>query len=185
MKHSVYHLRYQLTSGTVELESLRILAHRSLCWAGHEVALYVLGSSHAVSVQRPGYQFTEILACGSPPIGGETLYELVFGRLGVTTTEHARPLDSNLADSGLTCRLQASILPRDRATGLCNGYPADRSLVVEFPAAWKAGDSEAGAVTRLAWSMSERALRIETVHTYPEESLAAYTLTEWLLGEER
>ena len=155
MQHRIENLCYQLVQGQVCLEPLRILARREIEWNGWIVAFHVLGASHAITLKRDGTSITELYTCASFATSVPVLAQSQ-GRLPVTLCPDVPVLDCRV-------RLERFSLLDGDALRL-DVLEAD-SLAVTFPHA--SGDIP--PITRLGWQVRERSLRIETIHTYPEE----------------
>jgi hypothetical protein len=170
MQHSIYDLRYRLTPGHVELEPLRVLACRTAEWIDWRVTFHVLGASHAVVLERGGQTITELLTC-RPAAGASNPL-----------------LDLACDDSATGCATRDGIECRVRISPMLLGDGDDLRTVVEpgcrmdysFPA--RAG--EQAPMTRIGWRVDGRALRVETVHTYPEAGRGVRSETVFIIGEE-
>jgi hypothetical protein len=154
--YRVGELRYFLIPGeTSWLESLRIIDSRRRTWAGREVTFYALGASHALSIRDQDRQVTELLSCRGGFRKDPCLAEMAAGEpFEVTTVIH---------DMRYSFRLTLHSLQGNDA--LLGRYPDGNEIAVAYPRQ----KDFVTPVTRIGWLLEPGALRLETLHTYPEE----------------
>ena len=156
MNLSADQLRFLLVRGRTELGALRIFDSRQIVWRERRVAFYVLGASHAVSIEcGTGVPLFEVLSCASAIGAGEIL---------VSSSANApQELSITVGDLQYACRLTPFALSA-WADRFERAYPASDRLRVAY------APSDAGAVpvTHVGWRAGGE-LTIETVHTYPRE----------------
>ena len=164
-KHSIESLRYRLFLGSVDIAPLRILAFRQISWLDWLVTFTILGASHALKLTRSDETIGELLTCAPPTAEGEPIKE-------------RRPPDNGFSAS--VCDLQwnwrSVVEPCGQNPVLRS--PADESLTTRFPAGLE-------AVTMIGWFAGKSGLRVETVHTYPEEARLIRTWTHIRPGTKR
>jgi hypothetical protein len=88
-----------------------------------------------------------------------------------------RPGDLCVATHGLICRTYLAPFALCEGDALCKDFPAAGRLEVAYPCA----GGTPPAFTRLGWHADGERLRVETVHTYPEEGRGVRTRTEFSL----
>ena len=169
MNLSISALRYRLLDGIPCLEPLRVLERRAAYWQGWQVHCYILGASHAVCLEREGAYLTEILTCLPPGGSLRALAEAAADRPGAVC----------VAAHGLICRACLAPFALCEGDALCENFPAAGRLEVAYPCATGAPP----AFTRLGWYGDGKQLRVETIHTYPEEGRGVRTRTEFFLQE--
>lgn len=173
MRFSVEGLRFQLVAGEVCVAPLRVLAFCEKAWRGGNVTFFVLGASHAVQITVGNVSVTEMLTCGAVESQRERLL-LESGATSPTSLEGEIP--------GL--RFAVEIYPFALAEGdeLRGNFDNRDILTLAYPPI--CSPTDASPVTRLGWQIEGEELRVETVHTYPEEGRGARTRSVYtLLGE--
>ncbi len=154
MQQSAEQLSYCLLPGEADLRPLRILDSRELAWGDWAVRIHVLGASHAVEFRRGDACVTELLTCVRPEFAQAPLLGLKAGVLG----------EGCASVPGLICRVRLVPFCLREGDTLDGLFPAERRMDVNFPCA-----GGAAPVTRVGWRQAGNTLRIETVHSYPEE----------------
>ena len=155
-QHSVSALRYFLLEGRVRLEPLRVFRSRRVPWGRHAVTFHALGTSHAVVVEREDASLTELLTCASGDLQARVIQQ--------RAANSDWSMSCTVGGVRYDCRLSGFDLNGgDRLRGAFRN--ADR-LVFGYGRA--AGADE--PMTRIGWRTDERALAVETLHTYPHES---------------
>jgi hypothetical protein len=154
-------LVYRIYAVRPPLKPLRVIDERAIAWVDCRVTFYVLGASHAVCIDGPGTHVTELLACLPPPDSVPLLAEAPIAGLFAERQICA-------AVPGLVCRTTLNILPSDTGGLLDGDYSREERLEAAFPS--PAGEETPW--TRIGWRASENVLRVETVHTYPEDRRA-------------
>lgn len=152
--YSTATLRYALLLGPVELAPLRVLASRCIRWKGWNVTFYALGASHAVCLERGESRVTELLACA---VGAGASVPVVQDDAEITNL--------CLRAEGLCCEVALTPFALTQDTGLLRVSDPDSRLEFAYPPPCNA----ATPYTRIGWRVTEEALHVETVHTYPEE----------------
>jgi len=154
--YRVGELRYFLIAGeTSWLEGLRIIGSKQRVWANREVTFYALGASHALSVRHGDSQVTELLSCRGSFRQDQCLAEMAASEpFEVSTVVH---------EMRYSFRLTIHSLLGDDV--LLGRYPDEDEITVAYPRQEKF----ATPVTRIGWMIGSHALRLETLHTYPEE----------------
>ncbi|HLJ54259.1 MAG TPA: DUF2617 family protein [Chthonomonadaceae bacterium] len=161
MHQSAEQLSYRLIAGPADLRPLRILASRGVAWAGWQVALYVLGASHAVELRRGRARMTELLTCVPPPGAHASLMALsAAGSEGCCEAQ------------GLRFRVRLASFDLVAGDDLLGCFDDEARLDVAFPPG-----AAGGAVTRIGWRIDARWLTVETVHSYPEEGRGIRSFT--------
>lgn len=153
--HRVAALRYFLLAGRPRLAPLRVLESRRMPWGRAEVTFCVLGTSHAVLVEREGARLTELLTCAPGNLGAQIVEQRAAGS------------DWSLcgAVAGLRCDCRLSGFDLDGRERLRGAFAdADR---LSFAYGAEAGVDE--PLTLIGWRTRERTLAVETLHTYPHE----------------
>lgn len=173
-----YQLVHRVYAGAVDLAPLRILDSRTIDWAGLRVTFHVLGASHAVTIEGPGVHITELLACTAPP-------ETSISPLLETPVCDWHEAGSKTAsiDFGTMVNMVKMIAthwPQSEKDTLSGEYAPDSRLEVPFPAE----PGHETPWTRIGWITSPvgaqpTVLRVETVHTYPEEARAVRTISKF------
>ena len=164
-------LQYRLLEGRIDLEPLRILASRQTLWAGRRVTFFVLGASHAVVIERDNSVVTELLACALPVGQSRVLAE----RAGDTAQSLC------LRTNGLRYEARLSPFSAEDGDTLRAEFPDDNRLDVAYPVL----PDGATPVTRVGWRLSESQLRVETIHTYPEERRGVYSCSVFSLEDSK
>ncbi len=155
-------LRYFLIAGeTSWLESLRIIDSRQRSWANREVTFYALGASHALSVRQDDRQVTELLSCSGSFRKAQCLAEMAINE--------AIQVSTVINDMRYSFRLTLHNLHGNDV--LLRRYPKDHEITIAYPRR-QGSDTP---VTRIGWLEEPRALRLETLHTYPEEGRGVRT----------
>lgn len=162
MNTSIATLRYRILDGPVSLEPLQVLQSRCIVWEGWTLSFSVLGASHAVTFAKAGAQFSEVLACASPTGPISATLDLP----GCVPSEPLTLLHG--------VQIRGVIIPfsLDAGDDLHYPYPPGSRLDRPFPVV--AGQLP---VTRIGWRPDGNTLVVETVHTYPEESVGVRTKT--------
>ena len=158
MIHSAATLRYFLLEGRVRLEPLKVFDSRRVEWGDRVVTFFVLGTSHAIRVERGGTTLTELLTCADSDLEARVLEQ----RASSPDWTLARRVDHLEYE----CRLSSVALHRPE--GLRAVFrPADQ-LTVTY------GESQdvPAPMTFVGWRVEETALSVETLHTYPQEKRA-------------
>ena len=153
--HSVATLHYFLLAGRPLLERLRVFDSRRVPWVGRVVTFYVLGTSHAVLVERDDTTLTELLTCAAGDLGVQVLER----RAAASDSLIVRTVDQLRYD----CRL--SPVELDGADGLRGDFASSDQLAVSYGAAHGAAEP----MTHIGWRVDDAALLVETLHTYPHE----------------
>ena len=164
MIHSAATLRYFLLEGRARLEPLRVFDSRSVSWQGHLVTFCVLGTSHAVVVERGEAALTELLTC-APGHRGATVLEQ---RAASANWSATHKIDHLRYD----CRLSRFALGGDnplRGTFA----PGDR---LAFTYKMEHGSEP---MTRIGWRADDETLSVETVHTYPHDGVGIRSESEF------
>lgn len=169
MNLATSHLRYRLLEGSVSLEPLRILAAHALEWRQWRVTFTILGASHAIRLEKGGLLLTELLACAEPTGSGRVLAQVA-----------EFPGTACYAAEGLLCRATLTPFPLEGDDRLQGDFAMERQLAVAYPTLPQ-GETP---LTRLGWQATDRRLRVETVHTYPEERRGIRSLTVFEAREE-
>ena len=163
MQHCIENLCYQLVPGQVRLEPLRILALREIEWNGWTVAFHVLGASHAITLKRDDICITELFTCATVATSVPV----------VAQSQGKLPITLCLNVPGLDCRIRLERFSLSDGDALRRDVPESDRLVVAFPHA----PGDIAPITRLGWQVTEQSLRIETIHTYPEERSGVRSVT--------
>ena len=161
-KYTIRGLRYFLIEGgTSWLESLRIIGLKQLLWADRDVILYALGASHAVSVRHREKQVTELLSCSGHFRADQYLAEMAASHpFEISTTIH-----------GMSYRFRLTLHTLQGNDALLGRYPHEDEITVAYPPQ----PEFATPVTRIGWHIEPGVLRLETLHTYPEEQSGVRT----------
>ena len=154
MIHGTRTLRYYLLSGSANLEPFGIFGSQQITWQGYQVTFYVLGTSHAVALDRRGPAFTELLSC-APEVQARPVHESAVDALQVVSR--------TIGDIHYRCRLTLFDLTDEN--DLDGEFEEGNILAHNFD---PAGGSDQ-PVTRIGWSAGAAQLLVETLHTYPEE----------------
>ncbi len=153
--HSAAALRYFLLEGRARLEPLRVFESRQVEWQGRVVTFFVLGTSHAVLIERGDTALTELLTCAAGNLEARVLEERVASAGCVI----ARTIDNLRYD----CRLSPFELDgNDRLHGAFSS-----AAQLTFTYALDHGPEE--PMTHIGWRADEATLVVETLHTYPHE----------------
>jgi hypothetical protein len=154
--YRVEELRYFLIGGeTSWLESLRIINSQQRTWAEREVTFYALGASHALSIRHRDLRVTELLSCRDGFSKDQCFAEM----------SAAEPFEVStvIRDMHYSFRLTLHDLQGDDI--LLGPYPDEGQMAVAYPRQ----QEFASPVTRIGWLIEPTVLRLETLHTYPEE----------------
>ena len=153
-------LRYYLIAGeTSWLDG--IIDWKRRTWASRELTFYGLGASHALSIRDQDRQVTELLSCSGTFRKGQCLSEMAISE----SFEIATAID----DMRYNFRLTLHSLQGDVALLGC--YPEENQISIAYPRYEDFGTP----ITRIGWIVEPRALRLETLHTYPEDCSAVRT----------
>ena len=173
MQHRIANLCYQLVQGRVCLEPLRILARREIVWKDWRVTFHVLGASHAVTLEKGDICITELFTC-APVTTAVPVLAQSEGKLPMRLCPDVR---------GFDCRVKLERFALVVEDALRLDAPQANTLTVEFP--HTSGDI--APITRLNWKITGSVLRINTIHTYPEEHAGARseTVLQIRAGEQR
>lgn len=163
MQHRIENLCYQLVQGEVCLEPLRILARREVTWNGWKVAFHVLGASHAITLERDDICITELFTCAPVKTEASVLAQ----------SEGQLPMQLCPDVPGFYCRVKLERFALVVGNALRHDAPQTNTLVVEFPHA----SGDIAPITRLNWKTTGNILRIQTIHTYPEEHCGVHSET--------
>lgn len=149
-------LRYFLVAGGNSwLEGLRIIDSKQRSWNNLTLTFYALGTSHALSVRHRDWQVTELLSCSSGFRRDQCLAEIAAAEaFELTTVFH-----------GIRYSFRLTVHSLQNCDGLLKRYPDEDEIAVAYP---QQQDS-AAPITRLGWLIEPGVLRLETLHTYPEE----------------
>ena len=155
-------LRYFLIAGeTSWLESLRIIDSRQRSWADRELTLYALGASHAVSIRHRDLRVTELLSCRDTFRKNQCLAEMAA----------ADPFDLTTVVGDMRYRFRLTLHTLQGEDALLGHYPDEDQMTVAYPRQREF----AAPVTRIGWLIGPSVLRLETLHTYPEEGAGIRT----------
>ena len=173
MQHRIENLCYQLVQGRVCLEPLRILARREMVWNGWRVAFHVLGASHAIIIEQDDICITELFTC-APVTTAVPVLSRSEGMLPVTLCPDV---------PGFGCRVSLERFALVTGDALRLDAPQANALTVKFPHA----SGSIAPITRVSWKRTKNILRIETIHTYPEEhsGVRSETVLQISAGEQR
>ena len=169
MQYSVDNLCYQLLEGPVCLESLQVMDKRSITWHNRHVTFYVLGASHAVFIETKQGGITELLTCAPITSAGRTFAE------GVITEGR----EWHITAPELICHIQVQPFALADGDALNGRFDKENSLAVAYPT-YPTGPIP---MTRIGWSLDQRYITVETVHTYPEEGHGARSRTVFMLND--
>jgi Protein of unknown function DUF2617 len=157
MIYSIRDLRYYLVEGEAPwLDNFQVLDQRYLEWHEVKATVYALCTSHAVSVYWQGKHITELLSCR-----GHLNMDPVVAEIGTN-----QPFEMATNIHGLHYRFlltPQSLIGND---GLKGSFPLENKISVTYP---KIPDLET-PVTLIGWEVNPGTLRIETLHTYPENA---------------
>jgi hypothetical protein len=155
-------LRYYLIVGeTSWLDGLRIIDWKRRIWADRELTFYGLGASHALSIRHQDKQVTELLSCSGTFRKDQCLSEMAVGE--------AFEIITAMDDMRYSFRLTLHSLRGDDALLGC--YPEEDQISIAYPRYQDFGTP----ITRIGWIVEPRAVRLETLHTYPEDCSAVRT----------
>jgi hypothetical protein len=163
-RHSISTLRYRLISGPVDLAPLKVIESREIDRAEFHITFYVLGASHAVTIERGGRTITELLTC-SPPLKATGIIAEARVESGTTINEIVH---------GITVRSKCRTFELYSGWTVPEQFNSDQSLRVGFPY-----DGENTAETAIRWYVNGQRLLVETLHTYPEEGFGVRSKTEF------
>jgi hypothetical protein len=150
-------LRYFLIEGqTSWLKGLRIIDSRRRNWEDREVILYVLGTSHALTLRHEERQITELLSCRGRFGSDQCLAEMAAGD----------PFEVSTAVHGLRYQFRLTLHDLSGDNVLLDVYPREDEMCVSYPQQAEF----ATPVTRIGWRIEPGVLRLQTLHTYPEEA---------------
>jgi hypothetical protein len=157
MIYAMRDLRYLLIEGEAGwMENFRILEVRRNVWNGSCFVVYALATSHAVSVELQDQKFTELLSCRGELNLRPSLAEM---------SAH-RPFELATRLQGVHYRFQLSLLAPGEDDALQGAFDPDHLITVTYPRI----PGLDTPVTKIGWKIEPAALRIETLHTYPEEA---------------
>ena len=161
-KQSISDLSYQLISGKANLEPLQILDARSFEWNGYEVTLQILGASSSLTLKRQDFEVCEVISCAPNLVEAEEV-------IGLLEQIENETVVSNLENLSIECAFHSYELKSRLKLQL----PSTNSFEYAFPT------TENGTLpfTYLAWVAGESELKVETVHTYPNQGLGLHSLT--------
>lgn len=167
MHHSIHNLTYRLLCGEPDFAPLRILVSRVSWWKGWRVEFRVLAASHCLTLTREQTVVSELLACAALP----------DSPLPLVTFPANTPRETHFTADDLT--LHITLHPFDLLTEACadlhGEFAPEEQITTPFPAA---STSRFAPLTRIGWQIRSDALRIETLHTYPEEGRGVRTFTQ-------
>jgi hypothetical protein len=149
-------LCFLLLRGRADLDRLRIFDSRQIAWRGRPTVFYVLGASHAVSVEgRDRTAILELLSCASVAGTHEVL----------ATSPVNAPYSVSMTVGDLVYQCDLTPFALDTWTDrFAQEFPVPNHLRFAYG---PAGD-ETAPLTCIGWRADED-LIVETVHTYPEE----------------
>jgi hypothetical protein len=156
VKHRADELCFLLVRGRADLHRLRIFNSREIVWRGRRTVFYILGTSHAVSVEgRSQVEVLELLSC-SPVAGAHEV-------LATSRVDTPYSVSTTVDDLRYECDVTPFALDgwTDR---FAHTFPVSDHLRFAY------GSLSGGSapLTCVGWRANEE-LRVETVHTYPEE----------------
>ena len=177
MNQELRDLRYRLISGTEppNLAPLRVLATGAACSGGWEATFFILGASHAVTLNHDGITVTELLTCVPPP----ATKTVVASDAPTSMPPPGRPIVETRSLPGgaiADVRIWVETLSAD-ALEL---PPTEHALEVEFPAA-ESGTDAAPPRTWLGWTRIDDALIWHSLHTYPKTGACVRSTTRMCL----
>jgi hypothetical protein len=167
MNYPFSDLRYSLIAAPISLEPLRVLDTRTLLWGSWRITFNILAASHAICLYREEAALVELLACAELREGTPCR---VSQRADTSWTEC---VDAH----HLKCRIRLLPCPMYPEIELLQAYPPDNRLTAAYPAP----PGSVTPLTCLGWQVEPHCLRVETLHTYPEENRAVRT---WTVFEE-
>lgn len=163
LEHSYSDLLYLMLDGPVSFEPMKILDKRAVAWGWWTVEFYVLGASHAMSLSRGTRVFTELLSCAELDTD-ENISVLV-------EIEQQPHFTATLED--LIVEFQVATLPLTPVEPFAGNM--DDTDWMEQP--FIVPSSGATAWTRLRWNITVDCVRLETLHTYPQEKMCVISKT--------
>jgi len=93
----------------------------------------------------------------------------------------ARPTGDSgitLPAGGLCCQARLTAEPLFQESGLLGEFEPQNLLYVEYPA------EDSKPITRIGWMVGGEMLRIETIHTYPDENRLVRSQTVFRVMED-
>ncbi len=165
--HSIGALRYRAQWEPVDLAPLVIRQSRDFMWTGIRGTAFILGASHALQLVFPnGSTFVELLTCLPP--------RFTDAGLAMPATERDAPITKTLhGANGLRGEVRLSrFVLAPGADDLFGAFAPENTLHEPFPL--PNGET---AWTRIGWQTDGTVLRVETVHTYPDENAAIRSQT--------
>ncbi len=153
--HSAATLRYFLLEGHVRLEPLRVFDSRQVQWSDRVVTFFVLGTSHAMRVERGDTTLTELLTCAKSDLEARVLeHRDASPDWSFACEVHGLEYECGLSSFELlgSGQLRGEFRPTDQLT-----------------VTYGAGQDAPAPMTSVAWRMDDATLSVETLHTYPQE----------------
>jgi hypothetical protein len=150
-------LRYYLIDSEADWTgSFQIIDQQRRLWNDREIILYALGTSHAVTILRPGQWVTELLSCSG---------SLNLGR-SIAEAAACVPFEFSTCIHDLRYRFRLTLHDLRGNDMLRGQFAPENEIAIAFPKA----DPLPTPTTRIGWRIEARALHIETLHTYPEDA---------------
>ncbi len=180
LPQSVAALRYRVYDRPVDLAPLVVRQVRLFTWGAARVSAYILGASHALTVDLPdGQTVTELLTCLPPRGMPESTSGSALENEWAIPTLVGESVNMTFAHGGIC---GAGTLTRfalaDTSDRLSGAFEANDTLHEPFPA--RPGET---AWTRVGWRREGPLLYVETIHTYPEEGTGIRSATCFSLSE--
>lgn len=171
-------LRYRVYDRPVDLAPLVVRQVRRFAWGQAQVSAYVLGASHALTLDlRKGRTVTELLTC-LPPRETSNAASVGASEWRVPTSV-GEPWGTTFAHGEICGVVTLSRFAlADTSDELCSVFGRDDTLQEPFPT--RTGET---AWTRVGWRLDGPRLFVETIHTYPEEGEGIRSVTRFSLPE--
>jgi hypothetical protein len=164
MIYAMRDLRYYLIEGkTACLENFEVLDRQERVWHEAEVCFYALCTSHAVSLRWQDYHVTELLSCR-----GSLKLNPALAEIAAT-----KPFEMNTSIQGVRYRFQLQIERLRGNDGLLGDFGPGSEIGISYP---KIPGLDT-PVTKIGWRIEPGVLRVETLHTYPEEASAVRSVS--------
>ncbi len=166
---SVASMQYRLVSGQLDLSSLQVVEYAAFDWNSCDVEVFILGSSHAVTINSTMGSVTELLTCVAPLMDHSQL---------ICTLPVPCQLYQELPRHGINI---SSNITQENGLKTLPAIGADGCLMHTFPVVC----TNSSPVTEVNWSMRDNSLIIQSLHTYPNEDLSIISNSCFVLENPR
>jgi hypothetical protein len=168
---SVRGLRYHLLVNDLDKESLHILKTGNIALNGIPIEAHIIGCSHAISISLlPNFKLHEVVFASSDSPGSAPL----FTPKDIGCEQHLKMLDHSYLFVSFLASLDDEVVV---SMGKELDKEADNEDELRLRYQFPKGPNGEEPFTGIFVSGQEEGISINTIHSYPNEGMAALTTT--------